>query len=80
MRATIAASTEESLHQGWSLTAGDRILYTETRYLVYRQFFFNHFVHHRAQLGVYLRLNDIPVPMTYGPSADESPSMSAVSP
>jgi uncharacterized damage-inducible protein DinB len=34
--------------------------------------FFNHIIHHRAQLGVYLRLNDIPVPSTYGPSADES--------
>jgi uncharacterized damage-inducible protein DinB len=34
--------------------------------------FLNHIVHHRAQLGVYLRLLDLPVPSTYGPSADES--------
>lgn len=75
LRAALAASTEESLHQGWSLVAGDHVLSTQTRYLVYRQLFFNHFIHHRAQLGVYLRLNDIPVPATYGPSADESPSI-----
>ncbi len=36
-----------------------------------RAFVFNHIVHHRAQLGVYLRLNEIPVPSVYGPSADE---------
>jgi uncharacterized damage-inducible protein DinB len=73
-RASLAASTLESLHQPWSLTAGEHILSTQPRYLVYRQLFFNHFVHHRAQLGVYLRLNDIPVPSTYGPSADEAPT------
>jgi hypothetical protein len=73
-RASLAACTAESLHQGWSLTAGEHVLSTQPRYLVYRQLFFNHFVHHRAQLGVYLRLNGIPVPSTYGPSADEAPS------
>lgn len=75
MRAAIAASTEETLQQGWSFTAGQRVLSTQPRYVVYRHLFFNHLVHHRAQLGVYLRLNDIPVPSTYGPSADESPAM-----
>jgi uncharacterized damage-inducible protein DinB len=40
--------------------------------VAYRQIFLNHIVHHRAQLGVYLRLNDTPVPSTYGPSADET--------
>ncbi len=40
---------------------------------VLRSFVMNHMIHHRAQLGVYLRLNDIPVPATYGPSADEQP-------
>ena len=43
-----------------------------TRFLAYRQMFLNHLVHHRAQLGVYLRLNGAPVPATYGPSADET--------
>jgi uncharacterized damage-inducible protein DinB len=40
--------------------------------MAYRQMFLNHLVHHRAQLGVYLRLNGKPVPATYGPSADDT--------
>jgi uncharacterized damage-inducible protein DinB len=46
---------------------------TLPRAAVLRNFVLNHNVHHRAQLGVYLRLNDVPVPSIYGPSADESP-------
>ncbi len=46
------------------------------RMLLYRTMFLNHLVHHRAQLGVYLRLLKIPVPGLYGPSADE-PSVKA---
>jgi uncharacterized damage-inducible protein DinB len=38
-----------------------------------RSMVMNHLIHHRAQLGVYLRMNDVPVPPTYGPSADELP-------
>jgi len=38
-----------------------------------RSFVMNHLIHHRAQLGLYLRLNDVPVPSIYGPSADENP-------
>jgi uncharacterized damage-inducible protein DinB len=41
------------------------------RSLAFRHMFFKHLIHHRAQLGVYLRLNDLPVPSVYGPSADE---------
>jgi uncharacterized damage-inducible protein DinB len=41
------------------------------RVTVLRTFVLNHIIHHRAQLGVYLRLNDIAVPSLYGPSADE---------
>jgi len=39
----------------------------------FRSFVINHMIHHRAQLGVYLRINDVPVPSLYGPSADEMP-------
>jgi uncharacterized damage-inducible protein DinB len=53
------------------LSAGARTLFAGSRFLAYRQMFINHIVHHRAQLGVYLRMNDEPVPATYGPSADE---------
>jgi uncharacterized damage-inducible protein DinB len=47
---------------------------TMPKVAVLRSFVFNHLIHHRAQLGVYLRLNDVPVPSLYGPSADETPS------
>ena len=50
----------------------ERVLFTMPRYNCVRSFCLNHIVHHRAQLGVYLRLNNVPVPGAYGPSADES--------
>jgi uncharacterized damage-inducible protein DinB len=48
------------------------MIFTLPRIAVLRSFVMNHNVHHRAQLGVYLRLNNIPVPAIYGPSADET--------
>ena len=54
----------------WTFKFGDYISFTQVRTKVIRSFI-NHLVHHRAQLGVYLRLLDIPVPSIYGPSADE---------
>jgi uncharacterized damage-inducible protein DinB len=56
----------------WTLKHGAQVFFTMPRYNCIRSFLLNHSVHHRAQLGVYLRLNDIPVPAIYGPSADES--------
>jgi hypothetical protein len=55
----------------WSLKKGSMNLFTMPRIAVYRGFVMNHLIHHRAQLAVYLRLNDVPVPALYGPSADE---------
>ena len=55
----------------WSMTYGEDILFTLPKRQVARLFCMNHLVHHRSQLGVYLRLLDIPVPATYGPSADD---------
>jgi uncharacterized damage-inducible protein DinB len=55
----------------WTLKHGDTVFFTLPRYNCMRSFVLNHIVHHRAQLGVYLRLNNIPVPGAYGPSADE---------
>jgi len=49
------------------------MILTMPKVAVLRSFVMNHLIHHRAQLGVYLRLNDIPVPSIYGPSADENP-------
>jgi len=55
----------------WSLKHGERALFTAPRGVVVRQHI-NHMVHHRGQLSVYLRLNDVPLPSMYGPTADES--------
>ncbi|SPE26741.1 DinB [Candidatus Sulfopaludibacter sp. SbA3] len=70
-RAALAGASNEQFMGNWTLLAGGTPLFTMPRVAVIRSFVFNHGVHHRAQLGVYLRLNDIPVPQTYGPTADE---------
>ena len=55
----------------WSLKRGDQLMFTLPRVAAFRNFVLNHTIHHRGQLSVYLRLNQIPVPAIYGPSADE---------
>ncbi|MCL6480784.1 MAG: DinB family protein [Firmicutes bacterium] len=72
-RAAIASASDDHLHQNWTLLKGGQELMTLPRAAVLRSFVLNHLIHHRAQLGVYLRLNDVPVPSIYGPSADEQP-------
>jgi len=69
-RAAIAAATDEAMEKNWTFRFGEVFSFTETRPKVVRSFV-NHLVHHRAQLGVYLRLNEIAIPGMYGPSADE---------
>ncbi len=58
--------------QDWTMRNGEQVFFTLPKAAVLRSFVFNHSYHHRAQLGVYLRLLDIPLPGMYGPSADES--------
>jgi len=70
--AVLAASTEATLAEPWTMRAGAHVMFTMPKGQVLRTFVYNHIVHHRAQLAVYLRLLDIPVPGLYGPSADES--------
>ncbi len=70
-RSSLAAATDEHLSTPWRFAYGDQLISNDARSLAFRQMFFNHMVHHTAQLGVYLRLNHIPVPALYGPSADE---------
>jgi uncharacterized damage-inducible protein DinB len=70
-RAAIAGVSDERLAGPWTLKAGGNVIFTMPRATVLRSFVMNHLIHHRAQLGVYLRLNDVPVPGMYGPSADE---------
>jgi uncharacterized damage-inducible protein DinB len=70
-RAALASTSDAHLMKPWSLKMAGKTLMTLPRAAVVRNFVLNHNVHHRAQMGVYLRLNDIPVPSVYGPSADE---------
>ena len=69
-RVQLAAATEEDLLLPWILRNGDQILQTYTKLESIRMAYCQT-VHHRAQLGVFLRLLDIPIPGSYGPSADE---------
>lgn len=71
-RAAIVEASDEQLFKSWSLLSGGNAIFTLPRIAAVRSFVMNHGIHHRAQLGVYLRLNDVPVPSIYGPSADES--------
>lgn len=71
-RATLEKATDEKLLQPWSLLKAGQAVFTMPKIAVVRSFLMNHVIHHRAQLGVYLRLNDVPVPGMYGPSADET--------
>ena len=59
------------LNATWRLKVGDRVVFELPRVAVIRLMVLNHMIHHRGQLSVYLRLRDVPVPATYGPSADE---------
>jgi hypothetical protein len=71
VRTALAATPDEKWKENWKLVIRGKTLFEGSRFLAYRQMFLNHLVHHRAQLGVYLRMNDLPVPAIYGPSADE---------
>lgn len=69
-RAALKDTPDTAWAETWSLTRGGQILWSAPRSVVVRNHL-NHLIHHRAQLTVYLRLTDVPVPATYGPSADE---------
>jgi uncharacterized damage-inducible protein DinB len=70
-RAALVAADDAKMMAPWTLMAGGKAVMTMPRAAVVRTFVMNHIIHHRAQLTIYLRLNDIPVPGLYGPSADE---------
>jgi uncharacterized damage-inducible protein DinB len=71
-RSCLANTNDARLAKPWSLLMTGRTIFTLPRTVVLRSTVMNHLIHHRAQLGVYLRLNNVPVPAIYGPSADES--------
>lgn len=70
-RSALAAASDEHLLAPWSLQQGGQTIFTMPRLVSIRSFILNHLIHHRGQLSVYLRMNAIPVPSIYGPSADE---------
>jgi uncharacterized damage-inducible protein DinB len=70
MRAALAEASDEDLMVPWSLRNGDETIFTLPRMVALRGFVFNHLIHHRGQLSVYLRLRDVPLPSIYGPTAD----------
>lgn len=67
----VAAAGDEALRERWTARNGEHVVFALPRVGVLRGFILSHMIHHRAQLGVYLRLLDVPVPSMYGPSADE---------
>ena len=71
LKSAIAETDDAKLAEKWTMRTGDRVLASESRALLMRLMVVNHLVHHRAQLGVYLRLLNVPIPGMYGPSADE---------
>lgn len=70
-REAIVAASDETLSAPWKFSFGEHLISNLPRSVTFRMMCFNHLIHHTAQLGVYLRLNDLPVPALYGPSADE---------
>lgn len=69
---TVLEQAQDKDFEGvWSMRHGEDIFFTLPKKQVVRTFCLNHLIHHRAQLGVYLRLLDVPIPATYGPSADD---------
>lgn len=76
-RAAIAGASDEHLAQVWKLIFKGQVVVAMPRSAVLRNVVMNHLIHHRAQLGVYLRLNNVAIPGMYGPSADEGRMFSA---
>jgi uncharacterized damage-inducible protein DinB len=69
---TLKNASDETMMVPWTMRQGEKVFFTMPRMAVIRSMAMNHLIHHRAQLGVYLRLQNIPIPGMYGPSADDS--------
>ena len=70
-RDDLAATSDEAFRELWTMRAGEQVFLTEPRYMVFRRQLLNHLIHHRGQLEVYFRMLGAPLPMIYGPTADE---------
>jgi uncharacterized damage-inducible protein DinB len=73
-RAALVGKIDPEMMASWTLKHNGQTLFTMPKATVWRSFMLIHLIHHRGQLSVYLRLNDVPVPAMYGPSADEAPN------
>lgn len=71
-RATLEGTSDETMMGTWTMRTGDDVHMAMPKVAVLRSFVLNHMIHHRAQLGVFFRLNDVPVPQSYGPTADDT--------
>jgi uncharacterized damage-inducible protein DinB len=71
VRTTLVEMTDGQLLQPWTLRRGDRVVMSVPKISAVRGFVVRHLVHHRGQMTVYLRMNDVPLPPLYGPTADE---------
>ena len=69
----LAGITDDTLNQPWSFKIMGRVQFERPKAAVFRDFALSHIIHHRGQFSVYLRLLNVPVPGSYGPSADEQP-------
>jgi uncharacterized damage-inducible protein DinB len=69
--AAVEGTTDEILDSDWTMRNGEMVFFTRPKKEILREFVLSHLIHHRAQLGIYLRMLDVPVPAMYGPSADE---------
>ncbi len=74
-RGHLEATSDDDFDRTWTMKAGDQVAMQDKKYMVFRRQVLNHMVHHRAQLGVFLRLLNVPLPGSYGPSADEGGGM-----
>lgn len=72
--AAMDGRTDEHMLATWKMSMGDQVIIELPRFAAMRALIFNHLIHHRGQLTVYLRMNDVPLPAICGPSADEDPA------
>ncbi len=71
-REVLASKSDDEWMGMWTMKKGDEVLMSMPKVAVVRSFMLSHNIHHRGQLSVFLRMCDVPVPQTYGPSADET--------
>jgi uncharacterized damage-inducible protein DinB len=72
-RAALVGRSDAELMAPWTLKSGGKTIFSMPKAMVWRSFVMSHLIHHRGQLSVYLRMQDVPLPSIYGPSADENP-------